>query len=296
MQGWFSQLTQLGECALWIQVGADTIQTLSLQEQVLQALSDSGRTQHDPSSNGSTPVKAEGPVTLQSVLGYLTLDPQDRFIFFDDAHECAPQEADFIQNLMLRTDQRTHFVIGTRETLGFPLTKMRLNEQINDFGTEDLRLTRSEVATLLGSSVAEDTIDAVFDYTEGWVTALQLLRQAGGAAHPSDLDLRKGLGGQAGIADYLNEHFFMRLSGEQQAFLIDTAHLGTVDGDLANHVRQTDDSWDMLTSSCRGALAGFRSIRPGARLSLSPAVAGFPEEASGQTGRAPCAGSEPANS
>lgn len=260
MQGWFSQLTRSEKCARWIQVGADTFQTLSLEEQVLQALTDSPA-QYDPSSTGSAPVNVDGAVTLQSILGCLAQMPQDTFLFFDDAHECTPHEADVIQTLMLGSGERTHFVIGTRETLGFPLTKMRLDQQINDFGTEDLRLTRLEVAKLLGATVAEETVDAVYEYTEGWVAALQLLRQAGGATHASDLDFSKGLGGQAGISDYLNEHFFARLSEGQQAFLVETAHLGTIDGDLANHLRQTRDSWDMLTG-----LAGAHSLvfeRPG---------------------------------
>ena len=40
MQDWLSQLVGSGECALWIQVGADKFQTQSLNAQLLQALPD----------------------------------------------------------------------------------------------------------------------------------------------------------------------------------------------------------------------------------------------------------------
>ena len=74
---------------------------------------------------------------------------------------------------MQQSDDNVHIVIGSREPLGIPLTKLRLNQRITDCGVEDLRLNRSEVAMMLADTVSEQMIDMFFEYSEGWVAALQ---------------------------------------------------------------------------------------------------------------------------
>lgn len=246
MEEWRTQLAHRGERTIWLQIGADAVQTLTVEERMLQALTHIGKDCFEQSPLSSDSMNLDGDSSLSTIVGLLGSHSSKTFIFLDDVHECAPEEAEFIHLLLLHLGDKIHMVIGSRETPGFPLTKLRLEEQITDFGVENLRLNRSEVAELLGDHAQVATLDAIFDYTEGWVAAVQMLRQAGAAEMQLDLAIDKNFGGQAGIADYLNEQFFEQLTKEQQAFLVDTAHLGTINGDLADYIRQSVNSWDVL--------------------------------------------------
>ncbi len=251
MQQWFSQAQQANHAAIWVQVGAESVQSLAIEENLVLALAPLIGGQ----SEQTTAVKIEGTATLASILGLMASIEERILLFFDDVHDCTPAESELIHRLMLQSGDNVHIVIGTRETLGIPLTKLRLDRKITDFGVEDLRLSRAEVAALFSNTATDSTIDSFLEYSEGWIAALQLMRQANETTRPLDLDLRKGLGGQEGIAQYLNEHFFDQLSSSQQAFLIDTSHLNTIDGDLADYIRQDTGSWDMLAN-----LAGTHSL------------------------------------
>lgn len=256
MQEWAAHLAQAGEETIWVQIGMDAVQALAIEEQVHLALTTPQSTAEDPQqSEPQSAMNGDGGATLPSILRILASAPNRTFLFFDDVHECTPAEVEFVQKLMLQSDDRTHIVIGTRETLGIPLTKMRLEERITDFGVEDLRFSRAEVEALLADRVTQEQIDTIFDYSEGWVAALQLLRQDGGLAQSLEFDQHRDLGGQVGIAQYLNEQFFEKLTPEQQSFLIDTAHLSTINGDLADYVRQDSGSWEILVG-----LAGAHSL------------------------------------
>ena len=274
MQDWAAHLAQTDARVVWIQIGADEVQTLSLEEQILVSLSQAGQFLSDASGTGPDigqdtgpgAVDVAGTATLSAILSMLA-DGEETFLFFDDVHECIEGEEDFIHRMMLQSGDRVHIVMGTRETLGIPLTKMRLAGQVADFGIEDLRLNRDEVSSLLGQTVPDDAIDTLFEVTEGWIAALRLLQQASDLGPSLGVDFRDSPSGQAGIAQYLNEHFFDRLTEEQQRFLVETAHLGTINGDLADHVRQADGSWRLLTElsgkhslvfAVSGAVPGFR--------------------------------------
>lgn len=247
MLDWFSRLTQAGEVAVWVQAGTDAVRSMAIDEQVLRTLSTTLQNHPDDQTKDAEYLNAEAATTLRAILGLLSIDPKKTFLFFDDAHECNSVETLFLNKFMQQSDDNVHIVIGSREPLGIPLTKLRLNQRITDCGVEDLRLNRSEVAMMLADTVSEQMIDMFFEYSEGWVAALQFLRQSSETTHPLDLETGKDFGGQAGISEYLNEHFFGQLSEEHQAFLTDTAHLSTIDGDLADYVRKKKGSWDTLS-------------------------------------------------
>lgn len=246
MRDWFIQLNQSGKRAIWAQVGTDALQTLALEEQVMMALTRGEQSQRDQASSATKALNVRGSALLPLIIDLLSSSLASSFLFFDDFHECTKSEAEFLHKLILHSNNHVHIVIGTRETLGFPITKLRLEQRVTDFGIDDLRLSRSEVSVFLGSTVSETTVSTFYDYTEGWVAALQLLLQSNALVQPLDIDLRKCLGGQPAIADYINEHFFAQLSAEKKSLLIDTAHLGTVDGNLADHIRKNRNSWDLL--------------------------------------------------
>ncbi len=170
------------------------------------------------------------------------------FLFLDDFHEAGSFETQTISQFLQRGGHDFHIVIGTRMPPAFPLAKLRLSGQVTDFGLEELKFDFAEAATLLHGVLPSEMIQNYYDYAEGWPAALQLMRLSSTPGQPVELghdaQLRTGLD----LAGYLNEQFLSGLSADQNQFLLETAHLNPVNGDLADHVRGSNDSWAILRS------------------------------------------------
>lgn len=170
------------------------------------------------------------------------------FLFLDDFHEAGSFETHTISRFLQRGKHNFHILIGTRMPPAFPLAKLRLSGQITDFGLEELKFDFGEASALLQGVLPSEMIQNCYDHAEGWPAALQLMRLSSTPGQPVELDgdgqLRTGLD----LAGYLNEQFLSGLNAQQNQFLLDTAHLNPVNGDLADHVRGSNDSWAVLHS------------------------------------------------
>lgn len=170
------------------------------------------------------------------------------FLFLDDFHEAGSFEMQTISRMLHRGDHDFHIVIGTRTPPAFPLAKLRLSDQVTDLGLEELKFSLTEAADLLQQDLPAETIRSYYDYAEGWPVALQLMRLSSAKGHPVDLSDDRPLRNGLDLAGYLNEQFLNGLTVEQNRFLLETAHLNPVNGDLADHMRESSDSWAMLRS------------------------------------------------
>ncbi len=248
MKAWMKQLEADGIATAWVSFSTEDGEPDNLFEGLLAHLSPEDRS--GPVSKGPPmATKAAGLDTeaARSIFRVLNDTGQRSCIFIDDFHEASPLDTDFVHRLTQQGGERFHVVLGTREAPRFPLAKLRIDNQVCDFGLEDLKFDRTETGQLLSGVVSEDLIETYFVYSEGWVAALQLLRQSAWGSEP--IDLRKGsaFGQHSDIANYLNEQFFLQLSDDQRSFLLDTAHLRSVNGDLADHIRERSDSWRILS-------------------------------------------------
>ncbi|MCR9135173.1 MAG: LuxR C-terminal-related transcriptional regulator [Alphaproteobacteria bacterium] len=248
MKSWMQQLEAMGAATAWVSVSTDDGETQNLFEGLLTHLN-----RDDPGGpvNKGPPMasKAAGldNEAARSIFRILNDNSHDRFLFIDDFHEAGPLDTEFVTRLTQRSSERLHLVLGTREAPDFPLAKLRVDNQVSDFSLEDLKFDRSETEQLLSGVVSHELIERYFEYSEGWVAALQLLRQSAWSSEPIDLQQRGAFGQHSDIANYLNEQFFLQLSDDQRAFLLDTAHLKSVNGDLTDHIRERTDSWRILS-------------------------------------------------
>ncbi len=167
-------------------------------------------------------------------------------LFIDDFHESSDAEVDVVRLILQHPASHLHIVIGSREPPAFPLAKLRLAGEVTDFGIEDLRFSRADTGRLFDGALTDDVLDSYQTYAEGWVAALQLLRLSALELVRFPLDEASAFGQRSEMSNYLNEQYFLQLSDEQRSFFLDTAHLASINGDLADHVRQRCDSWDLL--------------------------------------------------
>jgi len=177
-------------------------------------------------------------------------------LIVDDFHETTPECTELVQSLLRQDAPFLHIVIGTRQAPGFALTKMRMAQQINDFQLSDLRFTDAEAKALFHGDVDAD----ILSRAEGWVAALHLLRQSGGAGldpHPT---------ARVSFVDYLKEQYFLHLQPRERELLLSTAHLDWVHPDLADQMCGTSDAWQVLNDlAARHALIEHSDTGEGPR-------------------------------
>lgn len=173
---------------------------------------------------------------------------QRAFLFIDDFHDASSFATQMISQLLQSKKQGVHIVIGTRQSPPIPLVKLRLDDEVTFLGLTDLAFHFNEAKSLFGKSIPEEEVRRYHGYAEGWPAALQLMRLSSLKGHPIDLGNGETPRSSLDLGSFLNEQFLNSLSDQQNQFLLETAHLGPINGDLADHVRQREDSWSILAS------------------------------------------------
>src|SRR6185295_19075150 len=143
-----------------------------------------------------------------------------------------------------------HIVIVTRADPPIPLARLRARGQLCEVRASDLRFATAEAGTLLqqaaGRDLEPDTIAAIQDRTEGWVTGLQLAALAlRGSANVSAF-LTAFTGSHRFVLDYLSEEVLAQQSAPLLAFLLQTAILNQLSVSLCDAVMGHVGSQAML--------------------------------------------------
>lgn len=168
-------------------------------------------------------------------------------IFLDDAHHLigSPVET-ALARLAAQAPERLTLVIGTRDRLALPLSRLNLNGVAAEVTWEDLRFSCDEAAALLneaaGSEIGLETVKALNDRAEGWATGLQLLAMALRADQHPENEMLSLSGHNVNVADYLLEDVFSRLPRSDRDFLMYTSVLDRFSAGLAAAVTGRDDT------------------------------------------------------
>ena len=155
--------------------------------------------------------------------------------------EGSPQAARALKRLLAWLPGTLHLVLIGRSLPDAGLKGLEADGHATTIGGDDLRFTLDETRALLletfGLAMPEEAIRRVHERTRGWVTALQLLRQAatlrpGAAGLPEEVFERT----EAEIFDWFTERVLEGLPEEARAFLIGSAPPPTFDPDLLAEV------------------------------------------------------------
>jgi LuxR family maltose regulon positive regulatory protein len=181
---------------------------------------------------------------------------QDRFIL------------QVMQRLVTNLPQPLHLVLLTREDPPLPLARLRANNQLTEIRAGDLRFTGRDAERFLNEvmdlSLSPVDVAVLDDKTEGWIAGLQLaaiaLRSSkaprSSRTPQSSLSVRGRAGPSSFIAtlsgshrfilSYLTEQVLSRQPEEIQDFLLQTAILDRLNGDLCNAVTERSDGHALL--------------------------------------------------
>jgi LuxR family transcriptional regulator, maltose regulon positive regulatory protein len=176
----------------------------------------------------------------------------DGFVLvLDDYHHIeSPTVHDDLVYLLEQLPPGMHIVISTRSDPPMPLARFRARSQLAELRAADLRFTLEESISLLRRvwelNLPEDSIAALEERTEGWVTGLQLAALAlRGATNPQQF-VQEFSGSHRYILDYLTEEVLEQQPNEVRSFLLRTSVLDQLCGPLCDVLTDRSDGQQML--------------------------------------------------
>ncbi len=198
------------------------------------------------------PVQAISAALISDILAF----PQRFLLVLDDFHLIQDRFIlEVFENLLSNLFQTSatqplHLVLSGREDPPIPLARLRASNRLTEIRAEDLRFSSAEAGQLLneiiGLNLSSQDISTLQDRTEGWPAGLQLAGLSlRGHANPTAF-VRSLSGSQRFILNYLTEEVLNRQSEEMKQFLLETAILDRLCGDLCNAVTLRQDSQLLL--------------------------------------------------
>ncbi len=184
---------------------------------------------------------------ISVILSNDMLDGPDCFLLvLDDFHVIQdPLILQVLETLIVNPPPSLHMAIITREDPPLPLARLRANNRLTEIRAQDLRFTGQDTVRFLetlGLSLSATDTAALAEKTEGWIAGLQLaaiaLQSAPTAAvdgGPSDF-ITELSGSHRFVLSYLTEQVLDQQPEEVRQFLLQTAVLDRLHGDLCDAV------------------------------------------------------------
>ena len=169
---------------------------------------------------------------------------------------------ELFEYLIHNSPRTLHIVIATRERSGIPVSGLRLQGEVHEITVDDLRFGEGDIGALFDQPLDEQVSRQLIERTEGWPVAVQLTHLTHNGSVPFERHVSSLSGSRAELADYLNERVFKQLPEDLQQFLLETAHLERLNGDLADAVRERSDGWGKLLETWKAGVLMSRSDAP----------------------------------
>ena len=158
--------------------------------------------------------------------------------------------------LVRHAPANAHFVITSRQALGFPTSKMKVAGELVEVTEADLRFSVEETEALfsgMGVRLAREEARAVHEGTRGWAAGGKLVALLCGDGSKVEVD-RALCRARSSISDYLFEEVFSVLGEDRQRFLVATSVVGSFCLPLAERITglsraQTAEQIDFLVTN-----------------------------------------------
>lgn len=187
---------------------------------------------------------------LETVLSKLIKSINDiknrTVIILEDYHHAECDQVNEIIRRLLR-DVLSDFTIfiDSRVQPNLGVFSLIASGDATEIDAAQLRLTKDETLSALGDITDEQTSLEVYEQTEGWPVAVQLVRIQI-KTRPSDPVISGAKGGL--FASYATEQILSSLDEETQDFLLTVAFLDRFNSDLINSIMGSSTAWDHIDS------------------------------------------------
>lgn len=168
-------------------------------------------------------------------------------VILDEYHLASSQRVhDLVMQFVTAVPGNVRVVIASRFRGTFPISMFKARGNVQEIGPEHLRFTHQEAAAVFGGSIAAESLQLLFERTEGWPVAIRLARHRIEGRADADSLIREFSGAAGDVAVYLTEQIMSGLPQPVQMFMLQTAIVDEINGDLADAICARSDGWQML--------------------------------------------------
>jgi LuxR family maltose regulon positive regulatory protein len=166
-------------------------------------------------------------------------------IVLDDFHVISSQPVlDMVMFLLERMSSQMHLVLLSRVDPPFPLSRLRVRNQLVDIRADQLRFTRDEIAAFLNEimrlGLSADDLTAIEARTEGWIAGLQLAALSMRSCQDIHGFVSAFTGSHYHVMDYLVEEVLKFQPSNINTFLLQSSILNRLCGPLCEAVIDAD--------------------------------------------------------
>jgi len=182
-----------------------------------------------------TAFQAAGPLppvekALTSLINEIAKTEKLFLLGLDDYHEITnPEIHQGVVFLIENLPRNMHLVILSREDVPFPVSRYRVNGQLNEIRAADLRFSQTESSEFFNElhslSLPRDEIESLTTRTEGWIAGLQLAGLSLKSADDKSGFIQAFAGSHRFVTDYLVDEVLSRQTAAVQQFLRRTSIL-----------------------------------------------------------------------
>ncbi len=249
MSQYFQKIIQHeGNKAVWIALDAsdnEANQFFSLLCHALVYINVADKSLITRANNSSA--KADLLSFCQDILNIIQKSEHQIFMLLDDFHFISdPTILSFIDQLLHYCPKQLHLIITSRVQPALELSSLYAQGLLLSLNAEKLKFSLAESNSLLSKFVNEDQLELLYQQTEGWPVALQLLRlwyQQNPNTDPTSV-LTNNIDT---LTSYMKEQVFEKFSQATQSFLLKTSFLDRFDIELANYVCDIDNGADIIS-------------------------------------------------
>ncbi len=193
---------------------------------------------------------------LMQLLNTLNI-PKTTFLVIDDYHFIKSQSADdFLRLLILNMPENLHLIIITRIAFLGNSLELRLKGLVNHIDVNILGFSQSDIKNyfrLLGIHLETNEVEQLYEYSEGWVSALYLTAMDY-KIHGSFLFTRN-------VPELVYETAYEPLDKETKYFLMSICHLDVFTLEQAQYIWEKENTKELLDTllSCNSFVSQDRT-------------------------------------
>jgi LuxR family maltose regulon positive regulatory protein len=164
-------------------------------------------------------------------------------LFFDRFEHCStPAVNELLLRLSDGADRGLEIVVASRTAPAFASERLRLEGRVREIRASSLSLTAEEVLRLWPDSADSSFTKVAAGEADGWPLAVQLahsIEVRAGSDTPSEVLRAEWL---TMLSAYIEQEILSSLPAQLRQTLLDVSILDGVDGQLASHMREDDQS------------------------------------------------------
>ena len=188
---------------------------------------------------------------FESLINDLLNSSDTLILVLDDYHAVESIDIDrafayFIQH----SPAHLHIVMISRAEPAFPLSRLRVRDELTEIRAADLRFSGDEIQHFFEHnteiSLSHDNASAIEKRTEGWAAGLQLAALALKRTPHIDDFVQTFTGSHRYVMDYLTDEVLEGLGEDEKRFLLETSILDAMCAELCQAVTGREDTQSLL--------------------------------------------------